>query len=78
VAKKAKKKTRRRSPRQKKMAGLKKLRERSEALRAEITQLERRAHLIDSVVRRVGRDYIAPEGTMRPDIDTALDYFRAN
>lgn len=75
---KSKKKARRLSAQQKKRAELKSLREQIAIKQAEIEQIKRRAQLIDTAVRRVGREYIAPEGTVRPDIDTALEYFRAN
>ena len=77
MAKKSKKKARRLSAQQKRRAELKSLREQIAINQAEIEQIKRRAQLIDSVVRRVGRSYIAPPGIEQPDLQTALEYFRA-
>lgn len=75
--KKIKKKTRQLAQKNK-LRALRKLTAELLTVREKIASIHRRANLIDSAVRRVGREYIMPAGIERPDIDTALSYFRAD
>jgi len=78
VAKKVKKKKARELAQKKKLRKLKKLRAELSAVRDKLASIKRRAGLIDSAVRSVGRQYLAPEGTKNDELETALEYFRAD